>query len=774
MISVTGLIGKLPVVWAAACVLLAFPARAEAQQVTSEQVSGAVRKALAHIRRQRLPAGGWRDYGHRGGTTALCLLAMLNAGADHNDPVVRGGLAVLNEIPDERTYVVSLKCQVYAALVEKNPRYMPMLRTAAQFLVRTQLANGMWSYGRVGRGSFGRGDNSNTQFALLGLHEAAKAGVSVPAAVWRKSRGHFINTQLPDGGWVYILTSRTRRAGQAYGSMTTAGLASLYICGSRLLVGGRKVFRDGAYPDCGKYTRNRAVAKAHEWLAGNFSVRENPGKRTSWLYYYLYGLERVGMISGMRYFGQHDWYRRGAAQLVSTQRGDGSWGGRSALHRTAFAVLFLAKGNRPVLIRKVQWAGAKNANEWNRNIHDLANLTAFIDDKLGERTTWETTTLSAPLTDLRASPILFITGHEFPRFSAAEKDKLRRYVQSGGTLLAEACCGSKDFADGFRALAKELWPEYTLRGLAGDHPVFSSYYHVKDTYGLEGINLGCRTSVFFSPNALSCLWELRDYRDARKNWSRDAFELGTNIAAYATGREQLPNRLDVVELPASARRVDRLKEVPRGAVRIARLIHEGDYNCDPHCMSNLAAILRDEAKVDVVARARHLQPQDDAIYAYPVVFMHGHFSFTYSDEQVRALRKYLTRGGVLVADACCGRKAFDASFRKLVERLFPDNALKPLAKDHPIYTGAVGAPLGELRYRRILADELRRAGAANPSGTSRPPLEAVTIDGRTCILYSRYDFSCALEGDNPYSCRGYTDADGKRLAINIFLYAISY
>jgi hypothetical protein len=89
-------------------------------------------------------------------------------------------------------------------------------------------------------------------------------------------------------------------------------------------------------------------------------------------------------------------------------------------------------------------------------------------------------------------------------------------------------------------------------------------------------------------------------------------------------------------------------------------------------------------------------------------------------------------------------------------------------------TGQVGVKLGEVRYRKILAEELKRAGAANWRGTSHPPIEAVTIDGRTVILYSKYDFCCALEGDRPYACRGYVDADGRKIAMNLFLYAITY
>jgi hypothetical protein len=76
--------------------------------------------------------------------------------------------------------------------------------------------------------------------------------------------------------------------------------------------------------------------------------------------------------------------------------------------------------------------------------------------------------------------------------------------------------------------------------------------------------------------------------------------------------------------------------------------------------------------------------------------------------------------------------------------------------------------LGELKYRQVLADKLKSRG------TTRPPIEAVTLDGRTAILYSKWDFSCGLEGANPYSALGYVDEDSKRLAINLFLYAISY
>jgi hypothetical protein len=64
--------------------------------------------------------------------------------------------------------------------------------------------------------------------------------------------------------------------------------------------------------------------------------------------YFLWSLERVGVIYGLDKIGGIDWYEAGAQTLVSSQNQDGSWGtgvGFGTEVNTSFAVLFLCRSN---------------------------------------------------------------------------------------------------------------------------------------------------------------------------------------------------------------------------------------------------------------------------------------------------------------------------------------------------------------------------------------------------------------------------------------------
>ena len=115
--------------------------------------------------------------------------------------------------------------------------------------------------------------------------------------------------------------------------MTTAGLAVVEIC--RRGLGDRLSGSDSR-----KINKSRDLALA--WLELNFDVVKNPGN-PEWVYYYLYGLERVGSLLGSESIGPHAWYYEGAKRLVKVQADDGTWTQRNREADTCFALLFLER-----------------------------------------------------------------------------------------------------------------------------------------------------------------------------------------------------------------------------------------------------------------------------------------------------------------------------------------------------------------------------------------------------------------------------------------------
>jgi hypothetical protein len=741
--------GHLPGLITSATILLFTPA-APAQQVTGDEVRLAVEAAKSYLLGKQSADGTWIPYRFPGGTTAMATLALLNAGLEPDEPRMQRAIEAVRGIPLKHTYVVCLKIQ---ALVAADPSaHRADLQAATNWLAKAQHANGMWGYGQKTRGHT---DFSNSQFALLGLHEAANAGIPVPRTVWRKAERAWRQGQRKDGGWGYV-----PNAPRSTGSMTTAGIASLYITGNSLamLVGRRP--GDPDPPCCGKYATYRPIARGLAWLSQHFSVARNPGAG-GWYFYYLYGLERVGILSGLQHIGPHDWYRQAAARLIRMQKQNGSWKEINPIVDTAFALLFLAKGHRPVLFHKLKWS---NDARWNVARNDLAHLVAFIGDRLGGKPVgWSTVDLEGDVDDWLAAPILYLSGREFPAFSAQHKAKLREYVDYGGTILAEASCGMEAFRIGFTTFAKDVFDEYELRPLPPEHPVFRALFELDGSQiQLYGLDVGCRTSVFFSPADLSCLWE---YGDVPVK-SRAAFELGTNIAAYATALETLPDKLDAASLVRSPAGPDMPESPPRGALYIAQLMHNGDWRPFPRAVPNLAHFLHKNMGVDVVGRYEPLEATDPRLSQHPILYMTGSLSFILTPEQVAALRRHLERGGFLFADACCGHRPFDTSFRELAAQLFPELALERLPANHPIITGSPGVPLPEVRYLPAVA--------AEEPALKHVWLEGITLHERTVIVYSRFGLGGGLGEHACFGCQALLPADARQLAANIILYALSH
>jgi len=144
------------------------------QQVTGKEVRIAVKAAVQWLLGEQRIDGTWGGYErYQGGTTSLATLALLNAGVPADNEQMKAAIRVVRNCPLNFTYVVAIKIQVLAAA--DAVKYRQEIQAGADWLAKAQHTSGMWGYGRS---KVGHSDFSNTQFAMLGLHEASRAGAA--------------------------------------------------------------------------------------------------------------------------------------------------------------------------------------------------------------------------------------------------------------------------------------------------------------------------------------------------------------------------------------------------------------------------------------------------------------------------------------------------------------------------------------------------------------------------------------------------------------------
>lgn len=756
-----------------------------------ERVRVAIERGIRFLKENQRADGSWEinipSAGYQGGWTALSVLALLNSGVPVSDDHVARGLSYLRKLEPSMTYVRALQTMVFveAGQPEDRERIQKNVKWLIDARVFRDGKFSGWGYGRTGTSS----DNSNTQYAMLGLWAGRQAGVDINREIWEAIRDYYVRTQDLDGGWKYS-TSKSGGPELASMTMTTAGVCGLLIAGMELNVGREKMQADGSALNCGAYDESPAVRKGLSWISRGFTIEVSQR-----IFYHVYGLERTGRLSGQRFIGNHDWYREGCLYLVENQLTNGSWRAQGNFDQwpvvsTSFALLFLSKGRTPVLISKLvhgelqgPWQRDEGDTDWNNDRNDLRHLVDFTTKTLFEKLplAWQHFDIlkavaprkgGAPneegeeeaTAELLQSPIAYFNGHRSPlqRFTAIEKKILQRYVDNGGFLLAEACCNSPQFDRGFKTLVAELWPDNELTELDGDHPVWRSFYTVPPgkPFKLYGLSSGCKTVLIYSPQDLSCHWEGNNTKDGN---SVLAFKLGVNIIAYATGREPPRPRLTQVQV---VRDQGDPPSLPRGFLQVAQLKHTGDWQPAPKAMRNLLDHLRGFAGLDVSLKTQAMYPGKN-IVDYKFVYMHGRRGFKYDAEDLDDLRFNLETGGLLLADACCGKEAFDKSFRIFAQQLFPKEKLVRVPEDDELFSKA-------LNGLALTRDNIKcRTEPGGPMRTMPPYLEGIKLNGRWVVLYSKYDLGCALEKHQSSDCVGYHPESALRVAGAAVLYTFS-
>ncbi len=121
-----------------------------------------------------------------------------------------------------------------------------------------------------------------------------------------------------------------------------------------------------------------------------------------------------------------------------------------------------------------------------------------------------------------------------------------------------------------------------------------------------------------------------------------------------------------------------------GAQQIALLKYRGggDWYANPTSLPNLIKFCNKELKTDLDLTPATVEVGSSEIFNYPFLHMTGHGNVSFSEAEVKNLRKYLISGGFLHIDDNYG---IDVSVRREMKKVFPELDFVELPFSHDIY-----------------------------------------------------------------------------------------
>ncbi len=192
-----------------------------------------------------------------------------------------------------------------------------------------------------------------------------------------------------------------------------------------------------------------------------------------------------------------------------------------------------------------------DSGDWDYNPKVAANILNSVVEYTSIRTYPDEVIIPPSSDELLAFPFLFMTGHKLVRFGAAERDRLRRFVEQGGLLFSDDC--NHDVNGLYaRSFEEEMLRIFGQAGrmpkLPAGHALYHSFFafpdgppstsHELNGWGddivhdyLRAVELGGRVGVLYSNKDYGCEW---DYDWRNKRFQReDNTRFGVNVVVYS-------------------------------------------------------------------------------------------------------------------------------------------------------------------------------------------------------------------------------------------------
>lgn len=194
---------------------------------------------------------------------------------------------------------------------------------------------------------------------------------------------------------------------------------------------------------------------------------------------------------------------------------------------------------------------------------------------------------------------------------------------------------------------------------------------------------------------------------------------------------------------------------PQSIVQVANLVYAGTKSSK--CFSDHFLVKAEkESAISTSRRFHAVKLASEELYAHPLVIMTGEGDFALPDKERENLRRFVERGGMLLASSGCSSSEWDRAFRREMALIFPDAKLGPLGMDHAVFHTVYD--IAELKAKH-----------GKPK-----PLEGVSIDGRLGVIYSPDGLNDTEHSQGCCCCGGNEISNCVDVNVNILAYALTY
>lgn len=171
-----------------------------------------------------------------------------------------------------------------------------------------------------------------------------------------------------------------------------------------------------------------------------------------------------------------------------------------------------------------------------------AEFLSDVQKKTAVPTARRFTSVKLASDELFKYPFVVITGEAEFMFTKQERDNLKKYLESGGFMLASAGCSNKKFTESFRREISRIFTENKLKTLPMNHVLFRTLNKIEqlklshssnEIPLLEGMEINGRLVLVFSPHGLNDTAHTAGCCCCGGNEITNSLDVNVNILVYA-------------------------------------------------------------------------------------------------------------------------------------------------------------------------------------------------------------------------------------------------